>query len=95
MIHQAFAAGDPQRAWDAVRALLREVRQFSIEAAQDRFRHNLGSPLCRSCEGLKAGPDVAATCFQLGQCFFTNRKVTDVTESQQGLISRLVRQVSK
>ena len=60
-----------------------------MEAARDRFRQNLGTARCTHCEGLKAGPDVVATCFQLGQCFYANQKTTDLTGTQQRLIDRL------
>jgi hypothetical protein len=88
-IVEAFRAGEPQQAWDAVRAFILEVRQFSNEAGRARFLQNLGTSICDSCEGLKAGPDVVATCFQLKQCFYTNKKSVDVTAIQQGLIEKL------
>lgn len=75
--------------WQRIQNFIHEVRQFSNAAARDRFRQNLGTPVCENCDGLKAGPGVAATCFQRKQCFYTNWKATDVTASQHGLIDRL------
>lgn len=72
-----------------VRSFVREVRAFADEAAKDRFAKNFGSELCGSCEGLKAGPNVVATCFQMRRCFFTNQKSVDVTEVQRGVLEKL------
>jgi hypothetical protein len=60
------------------------------EAASARFRANYGTPVCEQCDGLKAGPGVAATCFQLKQCFYTNLKV-GADKKQARLIERLSR----
>jgi hypothetical protein len=78
-------------AWAALQDFIHDVRQFAEAAAQDRFRQNLGSPLCTNCDGLKAGPDVVATCFQLGRCYFANRKTSDATDAQRRLIARLAK----
>jgi hypothetical protein len=90
-ILQAFRDGDPQQAWDATQRFIRDVRHFSNEAARDRLRQNLGTAVCGSCDGLKAGPDVVATCFQIGQCFYQSRKASDATSVQQSLIARLTK----
>lgn len=90
-IHECFGEGDPAKAWEAVRAFIRDVRAFSNEAARGRFVTNFGSTLCESCEGLKAGPGVVATCFQLKQCFFTNKKSIDVSRAHKSVIESLTR----
>lgn len=72
-----------------MRGLLRELRAFSNDAARDRYVKNFGSPQCESCEGLRAGPGVVATCFQIKQCFFTNKKSIDVSRTQKSVIEGL------
>ena len=86
---EAFSTGDPEKAWQAVRSFVQEVRAFSDEAAQDRFAKNFGGPRCESCEGLKAGPNVTATCFQIRRCFFTNRKSIDVSKVLSSVVDKL------
>ena len=75
MIHDTFASGDPNAAWEATRELIATAHTLQKEAATSRFKANFGTELCSRCEGLKAGPDVAATCFQMKQCYYTNFKV--------------------
>jgi hypothetical protein len=93
-IYETFSEGDPAKAWAAVNEFIKEIRAFSNDAARDRFSKNFGSSLCESCEGLKAGPDVVATCFQLKQCFFTNKKSIDMSPSQESVIERLTQSES-
>jgi hypothetical protein len=42
------------------------------DASRLRFKLNFGSDVCEMCEGLRAGPGVIATCFQVKRCDFTN-----------------------
>lgn len=91
VISERFAEGDPAKVWAAVRAFIRDVRAFSNDAARDRFAVNFGSSRCEGCEGLKAGPDVVATCFQLKQCFYTNKKSIDASRAQKSWIEGLSR----
>lgn len=62
-----------------------------MEAAKARFLKNFGSELCESCDGLKAGPGVAATCFQVRQCFFGNIKETVTSPRQTQVIKTLLK----
>lgn len=55
-----------------------------------RFRMNFGTPICESCDGLKAGPGVTATCFQVRQCTYDNVKQGDVTPRQKRVIESLM-----
>ena len=57
-----------------------------IEASKSRFSLNFGSPRCVNCEGLKVGPGVVATCFQVSQCYFKNFKQGDLTPKQERLL---------
>jgi hypothetical protein len=90
-IYESFGEGDPAKVWEAVRSFIRDVRAFSNEAARDRFAANFGSSMCESCDGLKAGPDVVATCFQLKQCFFGNKKSIDTSRTHKSVVEGLSR----
>lgn len=70
----AFVLGDPELAYGAALALISEHRLALTEVAKLRFKLNFGSPFCLQCEGLKAGPEVIATCYQMQQCHFRNLK---------------------
>lgn len=56
------------------------------ECARLRFELNFGGPLCENCDGLRAGPGVTATCFQVRRCDFSNLKEGDVTPKQSRVI---------
>lgn len=60
------------------------------EAAQARFKANFGTSQCEHCDGLKAGPGVVATCYQVQQCNFTNIKEDDMSSKHERVIDRLV-----
>lgn len=79
---RAFQGGDPGKAWEVSRQLVELAKESVAEAARARFKVNFGTPRCDSCEGLKAGPDVAATCFQVRQCFYGNIKQGELTPKQ-------------
>lgn len=89
-VHDAFASGDPRAAWDATRKLIEVSHRLQKEAASSRFKANFGTEACTHCEGLKAGPDVSATCFQIQQCYYTNIKVGSDTKQ-----TRLIEILSK
>jgi hypothetical protein len=81
--------GDFDRAYEAAKVLAEAYHEVSLEAAQLRFQVNFGSQRCDRCEGLKAGPDVIATCFQVKRCNFTNVRVGDETPRIQRVLTRL------
>ena len=87
-VEQAFTSGSPRSAWEVTQRLITMSRTLQKEAATARFKANFGTKMCDSCDGLKAGPTVAATCFQLRQCYFTNQKV-QADRKQARLIDRL------
>ena len=87
----AFSRGDPAKAWELTRELLSLARGLAVEAAKARFQKNYGGPLCEHCEGLKAGPGVVATCFQVRQCYFANFKTSDLSAKQAGIIDFLTK----
>lgn len=87
-MYDAFTSGDPQKAWEETQRLVSMSHQLQKEAATARFKANFGTEMCTHCDGLKAGPDVVATCFQIRQCYFTNvRARTD--EKHTRLIEKL------
>lgn len=71
---RAFQEGDAQAAFDSATRLVQAYRQLAAEAAQLRFELNFGTRICEGCDGLKAGPGVVATCYQVRQCNFDNVK---------------------
>lgn len=86
----AFKAGSPQLAWDKAQELSSLAKEALRQAARDRFKVNFGTDVCNACDGLKAGPGVLATCFQIRQCNYSNVKGT--TPRQETLITRLTKQ---
>lgn len=85
---QAFQRG-PTHAWAASKRVLALAQEAVVEAGRARFLANFGSDVCDSCDGLKAGPGVVATCFQRRQCFFTHFKTLDMSNRQQRVINSL------
>lgn len=76
----AFQEGDPSKVYEIARQLIDLAHDTVREAAKARFGTNFGTDRCRRCEGLKAGPDVVTTCFQMKQCYFKNFKSDDLTQ---------------
>lgn len=77
MLLQSFETGDPQKVFEAAVALVTAYRDLQCDLAKVRFEINFGTDRCRNCDGLKAGPGVLATCYQVKQCNFTNVKEAD------------------
>ncbi len=86
----AFRAGNAPVAYDAGVRLASAYQTLWVEAAQLRFRLNFGTPICDRCDGLKAGPGVSATCFQVRQCTYDNVKDGDATPKQRRVIQSLL-----
>jgi hypothetical protein len=91
---QAFRVSDPAKIWTLVRDLLKLTRSLVQEAAETRFQVNFGSERCGSCDGLKAGPGVVATCFQLRKCFYRNIRSDDTSKKQKAVLDSF-RTISK
>lgn len=83
----SFQSGSPKVVYEAAQKFVVAFHALEKEAAQLRFRVNFGSETCRTCEGLRAGPDVQATCFQVGECRYTN--VKNPTAKQLDVLARL------
>jgi hypothetical protein len=90
---QAFTDGDPEKAWVHARELIQISQGLVIEAGKARFEANFGSDKCNNCDGLKTGPGVVATCFQIRQCYFTNVKEGDVGPRKRAIIEGLTSKI--
>lgn len=88
---RAFHDGDPASAYGAAKALIAEYERALTELAKLRFKLNFGTSTCENCDGLRAGPDVVATCFDLKQCHFTNLKRGDEDPRHIRVIQSLLR----
>jgi hypothetical protein len=60
--------------YEAAVQLVKAHHELQHEVAKLRFKSTFGTEACRNCEGLKAGPGVLATCFQVQACNYTNIK---------------------
>jgi len=87
---EAFRSGQPAKVWELSQQLVKVARSAADEAAQARFAANLGTEACDSCEGLKAGVGVTATCFQLKRCFYDNVRGAELSSKQKTIIEGLV-----
>lgn len=87
-INLAFQQARPAEAWQLTHELLRAARTLSVEAAKARFRVNFGTEVCERCEGLRAGDNVTATCFQVQLCHYANVKKKP-SPRQRGIIEGL------
>lgn len=86
----AFRDGDAALAFDAGTRLVEAYRSLSVEAAQLRFQLNFGTAVCKDCDGLRAGPGVVATCFQVQQCNYSNIKEDEASPKQLRMIQTLL-----
>lgn len=85
---EAFLQGNPALAWSLTKRLLGEARALMVEAAKARFEVNFGTPVCERCDGLRAGDDVVATCYQMKLCYYRSMK-KDTNPKQKGVIDKL------
>lgn len=85
----SFESGDPATVYNAFKTLVRAYKATYREASRLRFQVNFGTPICESCEGLRAGPGVVATCFQVRACNFTNVKEGDVRTDHRMILKRM------
>lgn len=65
-------------------------RQLEVEASQLRFRINFGSSTCDSCQGLRAGEGVVATCFQVKRCNYENFREDNTSRKHLTVIQKLL-----
>lgn len=68
---------------------MKAYRRLHHELAKLRFGTNFGTDICTDCDGLKAGPGVVATCFQVKACNFTNVKEGDDANRHLRVIANL------
>ena len=68
----AFQTGDPTIVYREAQKLVAAYESAQTEVARLRFSLNFGTAVCGNCDGLHAGPDVVATCYQTKECRYTN-----------------------
>ena len=78
---EAFWSGQPQVVFEAIQKFVQGYQALDKEAAQLRFKVNFGSEKCSKCDGLRAGPHVVATCYQVRECRYTNIKEPGYVET--------------
>jgi hypothetical protein len=85
----AFTEGNFDTAYAAAKALQKAYHEVLLELSETRFKLYFGSSICQNCDGLKAGPNVIATCYQIKRCNFDNIKKGDENPSKLAIIDRL------
>lgn len=85
----SFESGDPKVVHASVSRLAEAYRELHGEAAKLRFQLNFGTPICSDCDGLKAGPGVVATCFQVRKCNYENVREDQITDRHQRILQSL------
>jgi hypothetical protein len=88
-IIQAFQQADPAKAWELAQQLLSSARSLMRDLAKARFEANFGTPICEECDGLRAGKNVIATCYQMRLCYYTNVK-EGATPKQRAVLENLL-----
>ena len=86
---QAFLDGDFERAHQAALDLKSAYHEALLEASRQRYRANFGTDACLNCDGLKAGPGVVATCFQVQKCNFDSIREGSESPHHLRIIDRL------
>lgn len=86
---EAFQQGDPNKVWTLTQELIQLAKKTQLEAAKLRFSVNFGTDVCERCDGLRAGDDVVATCFQIKQCYYASLKKSEITFKQMKVIDNL------
>ena len=79
------------KAYAATSLLIDAYRSLDLEAGRLRYRLNLGTPRCENCDGLRAGPGVVATCFQVQRCNFTNVKEGEMLPRHRHILDTLIK----
>jgi hypothetical protein len=77
-------------AYEAAMSVVGAYHNLVLEYAHLRFKVNFGTSACENCDGLHAGPGVAATCYQTQRCEYTNVKEGDVSPKQLRVITSLL-----
>jgi hypothetical protein len=86
---KAFLDGCFETAHQAALDLKEAYHEALTEAARQRYRVNFGTEACNNCDGLKAGPGVVATCFQVQKCNFDSIHEGSENSHHLGVINRL------
>jgi len=86
----AFFEGDFDKTLQIAKDLQEAYHASLMEASRLRFKLNFATEVCETCEGLRAGPNVAATCYQVKRCDYKNIRVGDELPRHQSIIGGLV-----
>lgn len=86
---ESFLSGDFDAAYQAALDLKTAYHEALNEAAHLRFLVNFGTDKCHNCRGLKAGPGVIATCFQIQKCNFDSIREGSESRYHMRIIDRL------
>lgn len=86
---QAFLDGDVEKAYQSALELKTAYHEALTEASRLRYRINFGTEVCSNCDGLRAGPGVVATCFQVQKCDFDSIHEGSESPSHLRILDRL------
>jgi hypothetical protein len=86
---QSFLDGDVEKAYQSALELKSAYHEALDEASRLRYRINFGTEACSNCDGLKAGPGVVATCFQVQKCNFDSIHEGSESPSHLRILDRL------
>jgi hypothetical protein len=75
--------------------LIKAFRALDVEVGKLRYKLNVGTARCENCDGLRAGPGVSATCFQVQRCDFTNVKEEAVSPGHRRILESIIKTPSK
>ena len=76
-------------ALSAAQELQLAYHEALLESGKLRFKLNFGTTVCENCEGLKAGPDVVATCFQVKRCEFKSIRSGAASSRQLQILRKM------
>jgi hypothetical protein len=89
LLLQSFLGGNFEVALVAAEELSLAYREALLESSKLRFKLNFGTQVCENCEGLQAGSDVVATCFQVKSCNFQNIHTGSASPRQLKILKSL------
>jgi hypothetical protein len=86
----SFQTGNPEQVYRAALGLIKAYNESLHDVAKLRFTANFGSPICENCNGLKAGPGVIATCYQVKACNYDNIREDSVGQRHLRVLENLL-----
>jgi len=88
----AFKEGDFEVAYTSALELQKAYHEAMLEISRLNFKLNFGTQVCQRCDGLRAGPGVVATCYQIERCEFKSLKAGEEDAKRSEVIDRLTQQ---